>query len=57
MKIAYIGVPIGLGADRKGGESAPDIFRRHGIIEMLEHIAVCYDWGDVNSSLIAEGKH
>lgn len=26
MKIAFIGVPIGLGADRKGGESAPDIF-------------------------------
>ena len=36
MKIAYIGVPIGLGADRKGVESAPDIFRRYGIIEMLE---------------------
>ena len=57
MKIAYIGVPIGLGADRKGVESAPDIFRRYGIIEMLEHIAGCYDLGDVNSSLIAEGKH
>lgn len=57
MKIAYLGVPIGLGADRKGVESAPDIFRRYGIIEMLEHIAGCYDWGDVNSSLIAEGKH
>ena len=57
MKIAFIGVPIGLGADRKGVESAPDIFRRYGIIEMLEHIAGCYDLGDVNSSLIAEGKH
>ena len=57
MKIAYIGVPIGLGADRQGVEKAPDMFRLHGIINMFEHIAGCYDLGNINSSLIAEGKH
>lgn len=57
MKIAYIGVPIGLGADRQGVEKAPDMFRQHGIINMFKHIAGCYDLGNINSSLIAEGKH
>lgn len=57
MKIAYIGVPIGLGADRKGVELAPDVFRQNGVVDMLDHIAGCYDLGNINSSLIAEGKH
>lgn len=57
MNIAYIGVPVGLGADRKGVEIAPDVFRQNGVIDMLNHIAGCYDLGNINSSLIAEGKH
>lgn len=28
MKIAYIGVPISLGADREGVGNAPDFFRQ-----------------------------
>ena len=29
MQIAFIGVPIALGADRKGVEQAPDYFRNN----------------------------
>ena len=43
MHIAYIGVPIALGADRQGVELAPDYFRNEGIVEMLDHICGCYD--------------
>lgn len=57
MTIAFIGVPIALGADRQGVEKAPEIFRQHGIVSMLNNIAGCYDLGDVNSSIIAEGKY
>lgn len=57
MKIAYIGVPIALGADRQGVEKAPDIFRQAGIVNMLQNIAGCYDLGNVNSSIIAEEKY
>lgn len=57
MTIAFIGVPIALGADRQGVEKAPEIFRQHGIVNMLNNIAGCYDLGDVNSSIIAEGKY
>lgn len=57
MKIAYIGVPIALGADRQGVELAPDYFRKEGIIEMMNDIAGCYDLGNVLSSIIAEGKY
>lgn len=57
MNIAYIGVPIALGADRKGVEIAPDYFRKAGVIEMMANIAGCYDLGNVQSSIIAEGIH
>ena len=57
MHIAYIGVPIALGADRQGVELAPDYFRNEGIVEMLDHICGCYDLGNVQSSIIAEKKH
>ena len=32
MKIAFIGFPLALGADRKGVELAPDYFRKEGTI-------------------------
>ena len=54
MHIAYIGVPIALGADRQGVELAPDYFRNEGIVEMLDHICGYYDLGNVQSSIIAE---
>lgn len=57
MKIAFIGFPLALGADRKGVELAPDYFRKEGIIEMMNGIAGCYDLGNVQSAIIAEGKH
>lgn len=57
MKIAFIGFPLALGADRKGVELAPDFFRRSGVIEMMDSIAGCYDLGNVQSAIIAEGKH
>lgn len=57
MKIAFIGVPIALGADSKGVEQAPDFYRQAGAIEMMDHIACCYDLGNVQSSIIAEGKY
>lgn len=57
MKIAYIGVPIALGADRNGVNLAPDFFRQGGAINMLNSISGCYDLGNVNSSIIAEGKY
>lgn len=57
MKIAYIGFPLALGADRKGVELAPDFFRKAGIIDMMSGIAGCYDLGNVQSAIIAEGKH
>ena len=57
MKIAFIGFPLALGADRKGVELAPDYFRKEGTIEMMNGIAGCYDLGNVQSAIIAEGKH
>jgi arginase len=57
MKIAYIGFPLALGADRKGVELAPDFFRKAGVIDMMSGIAGCYDLGNVQSAIIAEGKH
>lgn len=57
MKIAFIGVPIALGADRQGVNLAPNYFREEGIVKMLDDIAGCYDLGDVQSSIIAEGKY
>lgn len=57
MTIAYIGVPVALGADRNGVELAPDFFRKAGVIEMMSDIAGCYDLGNVQSSIIAEGKY
>ena len=57
MKIAFIGFPLALGADRKGVERAPGYFRKAGVIEMMSGIAGCYDLGDVQSAIIAEGKH
>lgn len=57
MVIAYIGVPVAQGADRKGVELAPDFFRREGVIEMMNDIAGCYDLGNVVSSVIAEEKY
>lgn len=56
MEIAFIGVPIALGADSKGVELAPDFYRQAGAIDMMDHIAGCYDLGNVQSSIIAEGK-
>lgn len=57
MKIAFIGFPLALGADRKGVELAPDYFRKEGVVEMMNSIAGCYDLGNVQSAIIAEGKH
>lgn len=57
MQIAFIGVPIALGADRKGVELAPDYFRNEGIVKMLNNIAGCYDLGNIQSSIIAEQKY
>ena len=57
MKIAYIGFPLALGADRKGVELAPDFFRKEGLIELMSSIAGCYDLGNVQSAIIAEGIH
>jgi arginase len=57
MQIAFIGVPIALGADRNGVELAPDYFRNKGIVKMLHNIAGCYDLGNVQSSIIAEQKY
>ena len=57
MTIAFIGFPLALGADRNGVERAPDFFRKHGVIEMMSSIAGCYDLGNVQSAIIAEGKH
>ena len=54
MQIAYIGVPIALGADRQGVELAPVYFRNEGVVKMLDHICGCYDLGNVQSSIIAE---
>ena len=54
MKIAYIGVPIALGADRKGVDLAPDYFREAGVVKMIDEVAGCYDLGNVHSSIIAE---
>ena len=53
MKIAFIGFPLALGADRKGVELAPDYFRKEGTIEMMNGIAGCYDLGNVQSAIIA----
>lgn len=57
MKIAYIGFPWALGADRKGVELAPDYFRNAGIINLMSNVAGCYDLGNVQSAIIEEGKH
>lgn len=57
MIVAYIGVPVALGADRRGVELAPDFFRKEGVIEMMSGLAGCYDLGNVQSAIIAEGKH
>lgn len=57
MKIAFIGFPLALGADRKGVELAPGFFRKAGVVEMMSGIAGCYDLGDVQSAIIAEGAH
>lgn len=57
MEIAYIGVPIALGADRQGVEIAPDYFRNAGIVKMMSNIAGCHDLGNVQSSIIAEAKY
>lgn len=57
MKIAFIGFPLALGADRKGVDLAPDYFRKKGVIEMMNNIAGCYDLGNVQSAIIAEDKH
>lgn len=57
MQIAYIGVPVAQGADRKGVELAPDYFREAGVINMMDSITGCYDLGNVQSSIIREGKH
>ena len=57
MQIAYIGVPIALGADRQGVELAPDYFRNEGVVKMLDYICGCYDLGNVQSSIIAEEKY
>lgn len=57
MKIAYIGVPIALGADRKGVELAPDYFRETGVVKMINNIVDCFDLGNVHSSIIAEEIH
>lgn len=57
MEIAYIGVPIALGADRDGVELAPDFFRSQGVVKMMSNIAGCYDLGNVLSSIIAEPKY
>lgn len=57
MKIAYIGFPLALGADRKGVELAPDYFRNAGIINLMSNVAGCYDLGNVQSAIIEEGKH
>lgn len=57
MKVAFIGVPMALGADRIGVDKAPDCFRTGGAIEMINSIAGCYDLGNVNSSIIAENIH
>lgn len=57
MKIAYIGVPISLGADREGVGNAPDFFRQNGVLSLLKNLAGCYDLGNVNTSIIAESKY
>lgn len=57
MQIALIGVPIALGADRKGVELAPDYFRKEGVVKILDQICGCYDLGNVQSSIIAEEIH
>ncbi len=57
MKIAFLGVPMALGADRIGVDKAPDCFRTNGAIGMMDSIAGCYDLGNVNSSIIAENIH
>lgn len=57
MNIAFIGFPLALGADRKGVELAPDYFRKEGVIDMMSAITGCYDLGNVQSAIIAEGKH
>lgn len=54
MKIAFIGVPIALGADRKGVEMAPDYFRETGVVKMINNIVDCFDLGNVHSSIIDE---
>ena len=57
MIIAYIGVPLAQGADKKGVEESPDFFRNQGVVSMLQNIAGCYDLGNVHSSIIAEEKY
>lgn len=57
MEIAFIGVPIALGADRQGVDIAPDYFRKAGVIKMLSNISGCYDLGNVQSSIISELKY
>lgn len=57
MKIAYIGVPIGLRADRIGVEKTPVLFRQIGVVELLDYLAGCYDFGNIYSSLTDEGKY
>ncbi len=52
MKIAFIGFPLALGADRKGVELAPDYFRKAGVIEMMNEIAGCYDLAMFNLPLL-----
>ena len=56
MIVAYIGVPIAQGADKKGVEESPDFFRRSGVINMFQNITGCFDLGNVHSSIIAEEK-
>lgn len=57
MKIAYIGVPLALGADRMGVEKAPDFFRNSGIVRMMSNLAGCYDLGNVQSAIVEESKY
>ena len=57
MKIAFIGFPLALGADKNGVELAPGFFRKSGVVEMMDSITGCYDLGDVQSAIIAEDIH
>lgn len=49
MKINLIGMPLNLGADKLGANLAPDVYRKNGVLELVESVGFeVEDLGDID---------